>query len=189
MLLQYSPGPGAVRARGPPVLQGPLSPLVLRPRGALLADPAVAGGAESGNGGIVLIPFRTVTAPVGTRPRPAPSAQLPRPCSPSPAASSCSMATAGTELTGKRLLCLFGDSASGGPGPGPGQQQPHSLLDGDWHAGLIRVVIPGPSLAVSVRGGRGRDRGGVWPLVSGGRGSCRERRVHLNGAKSCNLGR
>ncbi|XP_032885059.1 lysine-specific demethylase 3B isoform X1 [Amblyraja radiata] len=75
------------------------------------------------------------------------------------------MATAGTELTGKRLLCLFGDSASGGPGPGPGQQQPPSLLDGDWHAGLIRVVIPGPSLAVYVEFDDSRWKKQAWVKV------------------------
>ncbi|XP_051869568.1 lysine-specific demethylase 3B-like [Pristis pectinata] len=77
------------------------------------------------------------------------------------------MATVGTELTGKRLLCLFGDSATGGarPGSGPSQQQPPSLRDRDWHAGLIRAVISGPSLTVYVEFDDSRWKKQAWVKV------------------------
>ncbi|XP_062909692.1 lysine-specific demethylase 3B-like isoform X1 [Mobula hypostoma] len=77
------------------------------------------------------------------------------------------MATVGTELTGKRLLCLFGDSATGGarPGSGPSQQQPLSLRDRDWHAGLIRAVLSGPSLTVYVEFDDSRWKKQAWVKV------------------------
>ncbi|XP_069755348.1 lysine-specific demethylase 3B-like isoform X2 [Narcine bancroftii] len=77
------------------------------------------------------------------------------------------MATAGTELTGKRLLCLFGDSAAGGAraGTGPSHQQPPSLRDRDWHAGLIRAVISGPSLTVYVDFDDSRWKKHAWVKV------------------------
>ncbi|XP_067852577.1 lysine-specific demethylase 3B isoform X2 [Heptranchias perlo] len=73
------------------------------------------------------------------------------------------MATAGTELTGKRLLCLFGDSAPARPGSG--QQQSLSLRERDWHAGLIRAVILGPTLTVYVEFDDSRWKKHAWVKV------------------------
>uniref|UniRef100_UPI00398F2069 lysine-specific demethylase 3B-like isoform X2 n=1 Tax=Pristiophorus japonicus TaxID=55135 RepID=UPI00398F2069 len=73
------------------------------------------------------------------------------------------MAMAGAELTGKRLLCLFGDSV---PAPArPGQLQSLSLWERDWHAGLIRAVILGPTLTVYVEFDDSRWKKHAWVKV------------------------
>ncbi|XP_048399105.1 lysine-specific demethylase 3B-like isoform X1 [Stegostoma tigrinum] len=73
------------------------------------------------------------------------------------------MAAAGTELIGKRLLCLFGDSASGAARPG--QAASASLRERDWHAGLIRAVILGPSLTVYIEFDDSRWKKQAWVKV------------------------
>uniref|UniRef100_A0A4W3JU94 Lysine-specific demethylase n=1 Tax=Callorhinchus milii TaxID=7868 RepID=A0A4W3JU94_CALMI len=71
------------------------------------------------------------------------------------------MASAGTDLIGKRLLCLFGDSA-----PARAGQQPLSLEERDWHAGLIRAVILGPALTLYVEFDDSRWKKQAWVKVS-----------------------
>ncbi|XP_041049289.1 lysine-specific demethylase 3B-like [Carcharodon carcharias] len=73
------------------------------------------------------------------------------------------MAALGTELIGKRLLCLFGDSACGAARPG--QQPSASLRERDWHAGLIRAVILAPSLTVYIEFDDSRWKKQAWVKV------------------------